>query len=397
MKEPLLSIVIPTRNRVSYVVSSVQSVLRLPDDDIELVLHDNSDTDELRSLVGAFNDARIRYIYISERISLTENYNAAVAASRGRFITLIGDDDGVTHFLPLVTRWAAENNVHLTAPMNTAHYVWPDLKMENQNAAGPGELRIQQRPTGAVRRLENAIELQKCLRAGGQSFAGLPKSYYGIVSREKFQEIKNISGSYFPGISPDMASAVALSLVTPSIYHVDLPCFLPGSSRRSNAGLSGLKKHVGRLEDQPHLSETEIKEWVHTIPPFFSVPTIWAEACVQSLIRMGRLDLMPRFNFARLYSELVTYFPQYRRDILLKYSRTFVHSKTMSIFGWMRLLAEMTRLAALRGYYLFRRIAKPIKRRHETVDRLQNILEACMALEERLGRESGLKIQLEAV
>src|SRR5687768_9539170 len=120
--EPLLSIGIPTRNRAAYVLSSIKSTIRLPDKDLEVVVHDNSDSDVLRLAVAELQDHRIRYHHTARKLSMTENYDSAVSMCRGRFISLIGDDDGVTKFLPMVTRWADRTNVELAVPLNTAHY-----------------------------------------------------------------------------------------------------------------------------------------------------------------------------------------------------------------------------------------------------------------------------------
>src|SRR5437868_5243988 len=95
-ENPLFSVVIPTRNRLSYVIACVRTVLRLPDPDIEIVVHDNSDRDNLREKLEELRDVRVSYHFVPGRISMTENYNGAVQRSRGRYVSLIGDDDGVT-------------------------------------------------------------------------------------------------------------------------------------------------------------------------------------------------------------------------------------------------------------------------------------------------------------
>ena len=50
-ERPLLSIVIPTRNRQKYLLSTVASILEITSDDFEIIIHDNSDTDSLKGLI----------------------------------------------------------------------------------------------------------------------------------------------------------------------------------------------------------------------------------------------------------------------------------------------------------------------------------------------------------
>ena len=51
MKTPLLSIVIPTKNRQKYALSIIQTILSIKDYALELVIQDNSDTNELENSI----------------------------------------------------------------------------------------------------------------------------------------------------------------------------------------------------------------------------------------------------------------------------------------------------------------------------------------------------------
>ena len=44
---PLLSIVIATRNRIPYAISTIESILEISDSRLELIIQDNSDSREL--------------------------------------------------------------------------------------------------------------------------------------------------------------------------------------------------------------------------------------------------------------------------------------------------------------------------------------------------------------
>jgi len=51
IQPPLLSIIIPTRNRISFCISVIDSILNITDIRLELVVQDNSDSHELEQHV----------------------------------------------------------------------------------------------------------------------------------------------------------------------------------------------------------------------------------------------------------------------------------------------------------------------------------------------------------
>lgn len=382
--KPLLSIAIPTKNRLSYVTSSIRTATRLADPDIEILIHDNSETNDLCHFVQELDDPRVHYQHFPKRLSMSENYEASLSMCNGRYISVIGDDDGVTRFLPLLARWADKLQLDLVVPTNTAHFVWPDLQLSRNGTLAPGELRFRQ-PTATVSQRDPQLELTACFQAAAQSFAGMPRAYYGIVSHRAYQTVHASSGRYFPGISPDMAAAVALSFVSPIVYHVDLPCFIPGSSARSNAGLSGLNRHVGELKDQPHLSTIELQQWNRAVPHFYSVQTIWAEAAIGAAMAMARPDLLKGFNFPRLYAELLTYHRPYKQAILHQYPKAIEIQDLNPIVGWLSLALSLYSLQALRAKCLLRNtFTRPRTNPSISVGNLSDILAASIALEQAL-------------
>jgi len=316
---PLLSIVIPTRNRLDYVESAIKSVLHIPGPQLQLVVEDNSDSNELEVwLMENISDHRLVYHYSNTAATMCENYDRAMSLASGEYICLIGDDDGVNPEIVAATRWAKEHDFDALVPSSLINYVWPDLQMSSRGSMEAGELSI--RPfTGEMTFPDPEAEMLKCVRDAGQNFHKLPKAYYGIVKKSCMDLVKEKTGSFFPGVSPDMSAALSIATVAIRICHVDYPLFVPGSSAKSNAGLSGLKKHLGWLRDQPHLPATCEQEWSDIVPLFYSVPTIWAEATVNALRAMGRLDILNKFNVPLLYATCSVFHFQYMRGTVNRY------------------------------------------------------------------------------
>ncbi|HXM76782.1 MAG TPA: glycosyltransferase, partial [Thermoanaerobaculia bacterium] len=57
--EPLISVVIPTRERAAKLRYTLQTVLSQPGDDFEVVVSDNASEDATAETVSSFRDSRL--------------------------------------------------------------------------------------------------------------------------------------------------------------------------------------------------------------------------------------------------------------------------------------------------------------------------------------------------
>ncbi|HXH33182.1 MAG TPA: glycosyltransferase family 2 protein [Plantibacter sp.] len=94
MSRPFFSIAIPTKNRPERVRDAVRSLVEQTFGDLEIIVCDNSDEAEsaqTAAVVGEFDDPRIRYIRTSGRLSMPDNWEAAIADARGEFVGVLTD------------------------------------------------------------------------------------------------------------------------------------------------------------------------------------------------------------------------------------------------------------------------------------------------------------------
>src|ERR1043166_2194497 len=91
--EPLVSVVIPTFNRPSYLREAIASALRQTYSNFEVLVCDNASTDETRQVVESFSDPRLRYRRHSRNVGPTENVIGGCRETRGEFIANLHDDD----------------------------------------------------------------------------------------------------------------------------------------------------------------------------------------------------------------------------------------------------------------------------------------------------------------
>lgn len=107
--EPLVTVYIPTYNRLDLLKRAVSSVLDQSYRQVELIVVDDGSTDGtvsyLKELINA--DERVKYLLNEHNSGACFSRNRAIKEARGDFITGLDDDD---YFLPdriqrLVDRW----------------------------------------------------------------------------------------------------------------------------------------------------------------------------------------------------------------------------------------------------------------------------------------------------
>lgn len=225
MAEPILSIVVPTRERASYLAACLQTCIASPLPELEILVLDNASRDDTPAVVAQISDPRVRYVRSERRLSMRDNFEKGIDASRGRYIGFIGDDDGVFPFTAerVVTLFETSGVDAVAAAR--AHYSWPDLLMAR---AGMGLV-----PRGRGVEVRRSRERLRGLLADDNYYA-LPCVYHGFVARNAIQRASAAQGRFFVSSIVDCASAIALSMLDISYAYSHAPLVINGGSRRSN-------------------------------------------------------------------------------------------------------------------------------------------------------------------
>lgn len=205
MATPEISIVIPTRNRALLARVAVESVLDGLGSEVEVIIADNSDTD-----ITVPNDPRVKLLARPSRvITMTENWERALHASRGEWITFMSDKHRLVpvvyeHVLALVKaarlRVASFERACLFQDIArdalTVDALWHD-RGQLLAPASPGSWE-------ATTSAETIAEWYRVIRGAPRR----PQIYRGIVHRSVVESAMRKTGRFFFGTCPDYASGL---------------------------------------------------------------------------------------------------------------------------------------------------------------------------------------------
>lgn len=329
----LLSIIIPTKNRYECLIPVVSTLLKhIKSEDIELIIQDNSDDN--KSVVDFFKlnfDNRLKYYYVKESLSITDNTTNAIVNATGKYLTFIGDDDLVSPYIFDIVKFIDKKNIECLV-FNAAYYWWDTVDFEKENYFHRKNalwLPINQSLELVERNTQT--ELDTMLQSGAGIFLRLPKFYHGIVRRDILEQIKVKTGTYLPGSSPDIAFSTALSLVLDKYYFVNFPLSVFGASRNSGGGMTARKQHYGKIEDQKFLPKNIIDNWNQLIPRIWSEKTIYAQT-VTEVLKVFNSD--KKFNYISFYGTMLAYEP-YLVKVLIPALKSYCGS---SVFNYLKIV-----------------------------------------------------------
>lgn len=301
--KPLLSIVIPTKDRYEYLTPLVELIIGFRNYDIELIIQDNSEnrSSDFLEEINKIKDARIKYFYEAKSLSVVENCDKAVLNSTGKYVSLLGDDDGIIPELIEYVEKMKDSNIDVLLP-EKALYSWPDITT-SKVMSHAGQLTFKLIDERIIE-IDPTKELLKCLRGGCAELHLMPRIYHAIVSRVMLDKVYQLTGSFFPGPSPDMANAVALSVLKPKTYYIKMPLIISGHGYKSTGGAGKRGKHFGDLGKIKHLPKDTEENWENIIPKIWTGPTIYAESAIKALRRTNNDSFIKLFNVNKMKGTL---------------------------------------------------------------------------------------------
>lgn len=314
---PLLSIVVPTRDRAETALPCIRHLLALPGDDFEVVVTDCSRYPDLRERIAAIDDQRLIYAPIAP-CSMTDNFNNGYAHCRGEYVTYIGDDDAFLASGLHTLRRLARHGVEAIASPYRAAYFWDSFP----DATIAGRVFLSGMPAGPSGTFEEAPD--KCCNARTQMLAELrgpgggqlPVVYHGIVARRHLDTVAHRTGNVFRTQAPDTYVTAALCSIIGDYVVTDRPLSMFGKSGSSNSArlLKTNELLVHRNEFTP-----QQRAFDPLVAPVESVEAYVADSFVTAFKAMeddAFLDAFLRSWLARSYSDSLRRNPKQSGAIL---------------------------------------------------------------------------------
>lgn len=127
--QPTLSICVPSRNRQVWFQEAIRVLTASLRSDIELVFVDNSTEPAVMNdfIVPYLADPRVKYVPTGETVRpMVDNWEVAFAASTGRWVAFIGDDDHIDPELAELILRIEEKMPDVEAlDWSRLHFTWP--------------------------------------------------------------------------------------------------------------------------------------------------------------------------------------------------------------------------------------------------------------------------------
>lgn len=305
MTKPLLSVVVPTKDRYKYLKHLIKLIQSFNSDEIEIVVQDNtSDNKEILDFLSELNYSGCKYYHEVGQLPMTTNADKAILHSEGEFVCFLGDDDGVCPNALEYCRYMKEHGYEAMRS-NLADYYWPDAISRFDNNKGKLEY-----PKVSDKKsiLKSDDVLMDVVNRGFVDRGNLPSVYHGIAARTALNRIYEKCNTFFPGQSPDISNGIAMSLVVDSFLMVDDIVTISGASKFHGGATIGNFRRYPEIKDMAWFRPGAEEIWDKRLPKIAVGSIIWAESSIETLQNMGREDIVQQVDFEKIYKEYVVYY-----------------------------------------------------------------------------------------
>lgn len=296
----LISVLLPTRDRLEYLGFAVQSVLRQDDDEWEIIISDNDSDEDIAGYVEDLGNERIRYVRTERLVPVTENWNNALRHSTGDYVIMLGDDDALlpgylSRMRMLIERFDRPDAVYAGAYL----FAYPDVLPDAPEGYLVPNLHAPFFDDRGDARLLETVQTRGLARAAA-NFRALYdfNMQYTLVARATIERLR-AGGDFFRSPFPDYYATNLIFAEMDRIVVDPHPRVVIGITRRSYGFF-----HFNRREaDAQSLLATagvdpEIRhDLAPVVLPGTNINTSWLLAMEALYRRLGRPDMRP--NYAR--------------------------------------------------------------------------------------------------
>lgn len=229
-----LTICLPTRNRQAYCIKTIAALAEAKGQDFEVVVADNSDDPAPLAdyLSNQLADQRFRLLAPEASVlPMVSNWERALEHARGRWISVIGDDDYLDpRLVAIIRRYEVLYRDVDAISWECMSYNWPD----NRPVPTLANIPIGQ-GTGPNSTEALANQLFRWSERKRRPSVGVG-IYHGAIKRSLMERIKETyGGRYFEHPNPDWESSCKVIVQARLIIHSQRPFSVLGACAASNS------------------------------------------------------------------------------------------------------------------------------------------------------------------
>jgi hypothetical protein len=243
------TICIPTRNRQRYCIEAIKAIAASDETDFEVVVADNSDD---ATILGDYfrtqlNDSRFRLLPPTDTVlPMVDNWERTMPEVRGRWITMIGDDDHIDpSVLQLIRRYEREQPELEVVSWGRMNYNWPDNRTIATLAAVP-----MGHGTHVPDKKTVSNQLYRWSQREKRPIGGLG-IYHGAVRRSLMERIKRkYSDRYFENPTVDFDNICKAVHEAKAMVFCQRPFSVLGACAASNSASTQSFEVMQKLVDE---------------------------------------------------------------------------------------------------------------------------------------------------
>jgi glycosyltransferase involved in cell wall biosynthesis len=228
---PLLSVIIPTRERAETLQYTLRTALDQSSQNFEVIVSDNFSQDNTAQVVSSFSDPRIRLINPGRRLSMSDHWDFALLHAAGDYVMFIGDDDAVLPGALDKLETSILTTDCLAYGWPRPIYVWP---IDGKPARVEDLYRVRQ---------TSEIDLEKLARVvvsmGGWNYSYIPSVYHSAVAKSILDSIRTQTGRVFHTTQPDVFTSMAVPAFAKTAIILGYYVSVHGRSEKANSGATG--------------------------------------------------------------------------------------------------------------------------------------------------------------
>lgn len=242
-----VSIVIPVKKYSYTLEKTLETCLNQRYDNYEIVVSDNSESDEIYKLITQLNHPKIKYYKTPYTLPLVKSFEYGYLRARGEFIFSIGADDGLMPYtIEMIVRIMKQFPEENIISWSRLLYIWPDLVGNGTQDRFSFPQKVEKNKVQVVYWSTHEIMLNLIEKFNQRisNIYALPMLYINSgMRRAHILKVIEKTGKFLDGHSQDVYTGILNMALYDKILHVNYPLSIAGMSKSSIGAASVFVNH----------------------------------------------------------------------------------------------------------------------------------------------------------